>query len=264
MPKKEGAFGKLRWERSTAQPSALVQADPVARALAQSGIPRAPAPYDATPLTEARYLLRAASEVEHGLLVQYLYAGFSIDPTAPGPVPVNGWPRRYIKIAIEEMFHLISVQNMILALGGEPYFDRADFPIAPGQAALYPFPFALEPVSLDSVAKYVIAESPSDVPTELQAEIAQIAQQANQAVGGTVNHVGALYAMLYWLFQPSDAPQGPWQIPTTEFPAGWHLKPEDFASGAAVEARLATNDEFEGEGMPPTLATRTFRESSGR
>jgi hypothetical protein len=254
VPKKEGVFGTLRWQRPTAESLEGLQAGLVA----QLGIPRAPAPHDATPLSEARYLLRAASEVEHGLLVQYLYAAFSINPTASGPVLVNGWPRRYTQIAIQEMFHLISVQNLSLALGGEPYYDRADFPVATGQGALYPFPFALEPLSLESVAKYGMAESPIVVPSELQAEIAQIAQKANQAAGGTVNHVGALYAMLYWLFQPTDTPEGPWQLNPAEFPAGWHLKPEDFVSEPVLEARLATNAEFEGEGMPSDPRDPTF------
>ena len=50
------------------------------------------------------------------------------------------------------MAHLITVQNLLIALGKPVDLNREDFPLHPD---LYPFPAALEPVSLVSLAKYI-------------------------------------------------------------------------------------------------------------
>ncbi len=184
------------------------------------GIPQVPPEFAASPLTEARFLLKAAAEIEHGLLVQYLYASFSITKL---PVP-QGWAQRIIGIAVQEMFHLINVQNLLLALKNdsfETYFDRANFPLPPEHVGFYPFAFRLEPFGGDSLSKYVSAESPlpefvSD--DGLRAELEAVIERAEQVTAmRTFGHVGNLYAYLYWLFLPSDNFVGPW----TNFPADW-------------------------------------------
>ena len=205
---------------------------PLERAIDAIGIPQAPPPSNATPLAEARYLLEKAAEIEHGLLVQYLYAAYSLDVSQAEP---RNWARSIIEIAIQEMFHLYSVQNLRLSVGVRPYFDRENYPVDASPGSIYPFPFALEPVSVESVAKYVVAESPVDIADPaLRAEVEAIRVRADRAATGQVNHVGLIYAKLYWIFLPSDDATGPWKnFPSDRFEScqsGWHLTLEDFAS----------------------------------
>jgi Ferritin-like len=74
----------------------------------------------------AVFLLHTAAEIEHALMVQYLYAAFSLgEPPFQGPnVPstaqtlVNRWRGTILGIAKEEMGHLITVQNLLRFIGG--------------------------------------------------------------------------------------------------------------------------------------------------
>src|SRR5262245_59562189 len=101
-------------------------------------------------LDEMIFLLHTTAEIEHSLLVQYLYAAYSL-PDSGAPA---SWREVVLKIAKEEMGHLLSVQNMLLALAAPLNFEREDYPYR----ALYPFPFRLEPLSVGSLARYVLAE----------------------------------------------------------------------------------------------------------
>jgi hypothetical protein len=154
------------------------------------------------------YLLHNAAEVEHALMIQYLYAMYSLDETAEGPtandptttVQASAWKPILRGIAIEEMGHLLTVQNILRFVGGPISFAREDFPIP---TAVYPFPFQLEPLTKDVLAKYVYAEMPSgDIdPTFItaaeKADIEKRAKKAADVEGGQfVNHVGTLYATL--------------------------------------------------------------------
>src|ERR1051325_4360454 len=110
------------------------------------------------PRDEVIFLLHTAAEVEHALLVQYLYAGWSAPDTHPE------WRTRILQIARQEMGHLITVQNILRALGGSLNFEREDYPF---RSDFYPFRFRLEPLSISSLAKYVIAEMPEEPGLEL-------------------------------------------------------------------------------------------------
>jgi len=65
----------------------------------------------------ATFLLHSAAEVEHALMVQYLFAMYSLNPNATGPkandptasINTSSWARTLRKIAIEEMSHLLIV-----------------------------------------------------------------------------------------------------------------------------------------------------------
>lgn len=82
------------------------------------------------------FLLHTAAEIEHMLLVQYLYAAYSA---------IDGADRDLLlAIAREEMGHLMCIQNMLIALGAPLNFERQDYPFN----ELYPFPFTLQPLSL--------------------------------------------------------------------------------------------------------------------
>ena len=96
-------------------------------------------------------LLHVAAEIEHGLMVEYLYAAYSLGGDQVPPeheATVKLWQNEIVTIAREEMGHLLSVQNLVTLLGGAVSFERRDFP---WDTPFYPFPFRLEPVSLDSL-----------------------------------------------------------------------------------------------------------------
>lgn len=45
---------------------------------------------------------------------------------------VERWRKTIITVALEEMAHLASVNNLLIAIGGAPHFDRPNLPAAPG------------------------------------------------------------------------------------------------------------------------------------
>jgi len=102
------------------------------------------------PRDEATFLLHIAAEIEHALMVQYLYAAYSLNPDAAGLSgaqrdQVQGWKDVILGIAKEEMAHFISVQNILISLGAPLNFGREDYPF---RSDFYPFPFALEPLTI--------------------------------------------------------------------------------------------------------------------
>ncbi len=148
-------------------------------------------------------LLDAASEVEHALLVQYLYAAYSLSLSGPyagqhvppnAPQLVQGWRTAILRIARQEMAHLLTVQNCHHVVGASPTFDRQPLP---SDSPVYPFPFMLEPLSHASLAKYVVAEMPASAAPNIMDTIAEAAN----ASGRPVNPVGPLYMTLVDIFQ---------------------------------------------------------------
>jgi hypothetical protein len=150
-------------------------------------------------------LLHIAAEIEHALMVEYLYAAYSLG----GPqVPVDHrgnvvqWQETILGIAKEEMGHLLTVQNLLRCLGGPLNLDREDYP---WDSDFYPFPFRLEPLSRKSLAKYVCAEAPPpSVWTGDEANtIRALAQEG--ADGERINRVGDLYDHIRELFEDRKA-----------------------------------------------------------
>jgi hypothetical protein len=87
---------------------------------------------------ELIHTLTEAAEIEHNLLCSYLYAVFSMKRagetglTQAQADAVERWRKTILKIALEEMAHLACVNNLLIAVGGAPHFDRPNFPVAPG------------------------------------------------------------------------------------------------------------------------------------
>ncbi len=179
------------------------QADGARRVAAE--VAEAPGPLHDPPLEprdEAIFLLTAAAEIEHALMVQYLYAAYSVRVADPDRTELETVQNRLLQVAREEMGHLATVQNLLHLVGGPLNFHREHSPYS---SAIYPFRFTLEPLTLDSLAKYVIAESPVDAPPELsEADVAllkKILADASFANGGQqVRHVGRVFARLAQLF----------------------------------------------------------------
>jgi hypothetical protein len=167
---------------------------------------------------EAIFLLHTAAEVEHSLLVQYLYAATSLQRNAElltgTQIPANagtlvsGWFREIFQIAQEEMGHLLTVLNVLRLLGGPLNLEREDFPFRTG---LYPYSFELEPLTLITLAKYVVAEMPAIPPPGTEALVADARSQL-RLDDLHVDRVGALYKRLVEVIQslePEDFNTGP-------------------------------------------------------
>ncbi|MFF8289392.1 ferritin-like domain-containing protein [Streptomyces sp. NPDC016309] len=157
------------------------------------------------PTLELIRLLRDGAEIEHSLLVQYLYAAFSVK--VPRFTSLAGWPsHRYggrplhlMGVAIEEMTHLDIVNSLLVALGAAPHLGRQQFPY---EQDIYPFDFTLEPLSPYSLAKYVYVEaSPRAVDPDQQqtpedrAFVARLYEVlgSGPAPAPRPNQVGSLY-----------------------------------------------------------------------
>ncbi|HTG09136.1 MAG TPA: ferritin-like domain-containing protein [Bradyrhizobium sp.] len=156
-----------------------------------------------TPLGKAVRLLQAAAAIEHALMVQYLYAGSTFSGNIPADMPkIAENYRAIIGIAIEEMAHLMTVQNLLKLIGADPDLSRQDFGPPDSDAdRLFPFDMLFEPVTHESLAKYVVAESPKEFPSGIDpALMARIITVATQGSGTPVNRVGTLYALLGAVF----------------------------------------------------------------
>jgi hypothetical protein len=169
----------------------------------------------ASPLEEAETLLAAGAEVEHGLLAEYLYNSWSLGANAAGP--------QIRDIAIQEMCHLITVQNLLLFLGGTPHFERQDQ--APS-SSLDPFAFTLRPFAKSVLEDFLLAEMPPlDAMRSNQREVMSEILAAHQQAGERVNRVGLIYARLYWIFQQDDQPTAAWpEVASAGFTSGFHIQ----------------------------------------
>jgi hypothetical protein len=186
----------------------------------------------------AIFLLSMAAEIEHSLMVQYLYAAWSLggpDVPAPHREEVTTWQRIVLGVAKEEMGHLITVQNLLHLLGGPIHLDREDFPWISG---FYPYAFTLEPATRASVAKYVVAESPETWPDSVTpAEKAEIEQLATIDAGMQVGRVGVLYGEIIDLVSdPQKLQDSLFRGDTYPHQAAF----DDWGRGYAAGARGAT------------------------
>lgn len=111
--------------------------------------------------------LETACEVEHSLLVQYLYAGLSakrgLDEglTTHQQRLLRDWQSTIFRVAREEMGHLGIVCNLMAAIGAAPKMDRRPMP---SEIGYFPFPFDLLPFSDDALHRFLVFELPQNAP----------------------------------------------------------------------------------------------------
>jgi len=217
-------------------------------------------------------LLQIGAELEHCLMVQYLYAGYSLG--GPRVLPehrpaVRKWQEAILTIAREEMGHLLAVQNMLVLLGGPINLARQD---APWDSPFYPCPFELEPVSLDSLACYLWAEMPPEVPaTPKYAEFhavdlalirAAVAQRSAPTV--TAHHVDEIYeSIIAIVSDPRKIPDSAFNADTWDRQLSW----DEFAKGYGPQHATPRPADSEGTQrastwparvIVPQMATRTM------
>lgn len=107
-------------------------------------------------------LLLIDSELEQRLMLEYLYAAYSIETEQEDSAlkeKVLEWQQLLISIAREEMGHLITVQNVRKSLGLNMYF-KVNY--LSELTNIFPYISKLEPFSKTSLAKYIFAESPKN------------------------------------------------------------------------------------------------------
>jgi hypothetical protein len=114
-------------------------------------------------------LLSQAAEIEHDVMLQYLFAAFSLKKTiAEGGVnyaqleAMRGWATTMMLVARQEMEHLGLVLNLLTAIGEAPILRRPSFPI-PARTFPMNLPSSLDKFSPDTVLRFVCYEMPKAV-----------------------------------------------------------------------------------------------------
>jgi rubrerythrin len=161
------------------------------------------------PYLELIRLLREAAEIEHDLMVQYLYGAFSLKPAYAellgGVAPASS---SFLGVTIEEMHHLGTVNRLLVELDAAPVLSRQDFPY---ETDIYPFAFELAPLNPVSLAKFTYCEASPDKLPEVSAtsdSSLRLLDQMEISLGASVapNHVGHLYdAVIEVLGEVRDA-----------------------------------------------------------
>jgi hypothetical protein len=245
---------------------AVEHLDAVLESAEAEGVQTLPKPDELSWWDWAVFLLQTAAEIEHALMVQYLYAAYSLDgaggtgPDRPtdAAAKIGRWRAKITSIAREEMGHLLTEQNLLRFIGGPLNFEREDFPF---RSTLYPFPLELQPLSKTSLAKYVCAEMPESpgVP-----DLDEIVARATAATGGMrPNRVGVVFETLHDIFfdhqKIVDADLRPATADQQAQPGDWHgggrIIVRVIASRQdALDALQLIGEQGEGSANPPTEA----------
>lgn len=150
----------------------------------------------ADPYLELVRLLREAAEIEHDLMVQYLYGAFSLKPAYAelmgAPIPGS---QSFLGVTIEEMQHLGALNRLMVELDVAPVLARQDFPY---ESDIYPFPFELAPLNPVTLAKFTYCEAAPDAltqPSMVGGGPQPLLDKLRHTLGGSItpNHVGHLY-----------------------------------------------------------------------
>lgn len=165
-------------------------------------------------------LLHAAAGIEHELMVQYLYAAYSL---GGDQVParrrelVQLWRHNLLAVAKEEMGHFLTVQNVLTLLGAPLLWGRGNYPWDNQYFPLRRFEFS--PLTIDSLSCYVYAEAPAKTAAVADryygikpAEVNRIIEKVRKAVlHGSPHRVEQLYAKIM------DTIKNPKLIPDSAF-----------------------------------------------
>jgi len=179
-------------------------------------------------------LLTFAAAAEHCLLVQYLYAAYSLhtDDIERSPL-IENWRSNILAICKEEMGHLLTVQNILLFLGAPATLGRDNSVWA---EKYYPYPFSLDPLTLESLSCFVYAEmpdpdsqtfmdlSPDDQDTlrDLIGKVERRFTDDQGKVKADVHRVGALYDEIIDLIGSERwIPDSEFNESSFEFQASW-------------------------------------------
>ena len=209
-------------------------------------------------------LLHLGAAFEHALLVQYLYAAYSLGgpQVAVDHRPqIKEWQESILAVAREEMGHLLTVQNVLTFLGAGFSLDRERFPWAIEW-------FNIEPFTMGSLACYVNAEIPEIDPFLEREEIERLAKQHLGKDAAPVHPVAEVYREIMRLLADKDRiPESALQPDTYCLQASWDewgrgYKPAPRALDAAGNLIKITRErdrqaQFESNVLIFQVATRT-------
>ena len=206
-------------------------------------------------------LLHVGAEIEHALMVEYLYAAYSL---GGDQVPekhrqkVRDWRNGILTVAREEMGHLLTVQNLLTLLGGPVSLDREDFPWS---SPFYPFPFRLSPLTADSLAHFVYAEMPPEEmmvgATTDQKRIREEVRRRVEGDGGPHHPVSEIYDSIIEIIEdPELIPDSAFRSETYGQQASWDEWGKNYRADPEAEA-TRRDDERRAHVIVAQMATRT-------
>lgn len=112
--------------------------------------------------------LAIAAELEQSLLVQYLFAAYSLRKRPGRGLDerqvelVRDWEAVLLAVAREEMVHFATVTKVAVAVGGAPHLTRPSFPQPAGTA--FPFDLRLHRFALEELDRFIRFETPAESP----------------------------------------------------------------------------------------------------
>ena len=213
------------------------------------------------------YTLGKAAELEHLIMLQYLFAAFSLKQRVDeGLTPetlasVNRWRSTLLSIGEQEMLHLALVQNLLTAVGAAPRLARPNFPMPAysypagvrielvpfGEAALRHFAFLERPegMAIDDAEGFEAIEQAVALTHDEQDEIVPHLQEFD-TIGQLYRSIQAGLENLATRLGPERLFIGPSRAQATEQHFRW---PELVAVTDLASARQAIDTIVEqGEG----------------
>jgi len=210
-------------------------------------------------------LLQQAAELEHGLCCQYLYAAFTLkaggdEGVTPSQAALTAqWRQQITRVAVQEMYHLLLANDMLIALDAPPHLWRPNFPEARSHYSQIGLPAVLRPFDLETAQRFMCWEKPDasgwwDGYCEKvgAAEMALLAAfAALEEAPPEYATIGELYGIIEASFQAHsewiDPTQAARQVTTEYVPFSPKVEP---ITTAADASRYITIIVEEGEGTP--------------
>lgn len=135
---------------------------------------------------ELIFMLSEASQLEHMIMLQYLFAAFSLKrDVSEGVTPeqleaIRRWERAVMKVATQEMLHLATASNLLSAVGAAPYFQRPNFP---QMARYYPrgINLVLVPFGETALRHFLFLERPEGMDLSDSPDFAPVGEAAAPA-----------------------------------------------------------------------------------
>jgi hypothetical protein len=224
---------------------------------------RPPLPVDSR--EQLVYLLTQASELEQGILCEYLFALYSLkrDPAdglgAEQLAQVTRWGRTLSEIAVQEMLHLTLATNLLTAVGATPHFHRPNFPI---RCQWYPpdVQVALVPFGEAALRHFLYLERPDQVdlrdaelfsvvcecrPLTAAPATLMAAPQDYSTVGHLYRSIGHGFERLVERYGEAEVFIGPPEVQATSKLLGWPelVAVTDLASANAAIATIVEQGE---------------------
>ncbi|KAB8192721.1 hypothetical protein FH608_024915 [Nonomuraea phyllanthi] len=152
------------------------------------------------------WLLNEASQLEHMILCQYLFAEASLKSgteeglTHEQADAVAGWRKVLQSIAVEEMLHLALVANLLAAIGAAPTFGRPNFPQRSGY-----FPAGIQldllPFGEQALRHFLYLERPEGMELQDAEEFEPVPPTRSRLDPGELMPSGQEYATIGHLYR---------------------------------------------------------------